>query len=137
MCTPELLTLLIWYRYDWLFLRALVTAGYLGWIAFALTTVISHHVVTEGVSRIKYFPAVLYSSFIAVQLASIIFLQQSPWRYYLYSFFPVYFWQEVFVRKDILAKGGKILLAHIKTPAAYVTLAIKTLSYIAALEAIV
>ena len=79
----------------------------------------------------------LYFSFIAVQLASIIFLQKSPWRYYLYAFFPVYFWQEVYVRKDILASGGKILLAHIKTPAAYATLAIKTLCYIAVLEAIV
>ena len=60
MCTPKLLTLLIWYRYDWLFLRALVTAGYLGWIAFALTTAISHQVVIERVSRIKYFPAVQF-----------------------------------------------------------------------------
>ena len=30
--------------YDWLFLRVLVSAGYLGWIAFALTTVIDMHV---------------------------------------------------------------------------------------------
>ncbi|KAK2626381.1 hypothetical protein QTJ16_004643 [Diplocarpon rosae] len=30
--------------YDWLFLRALITIGYLGWIAFALTTVIDLHV---------------------------------------------------------------------------------------------
>ena len=92
---------------------------------------------TEGVPSIKYFPVVYYSSTIAIQLASVIFLQKSPWRYYLYAFFPVYFWQEVFVRKDILSKGGKILFAHIKTPAAYATLAIKTLFYIAALEAIV
>ena len=30
--------------YDWLFLRALITIGYLGWIAFALTTVVDLHV---------------------------------------------------------------------------------------------
>ncbi|RPB28672.1 PigN-domain-containing protein [Terfezia boudieri ATCC MYA-4762] len=125
--------------YDWLFLRTLVTAGYLGWIAFALTTVISHHVVTNEAVKAKYFPTVLFSSAVAVALASIIFLQQSSWRYYLYAFFPVYFWQEVFVRKDALITGGKILLAqaHINTPAAYANLSIKAIGYLATLEAIV
>jgi len=49
----------------------------------------------------------------------------------------VYFWQEVFVRRDALAKGKKILLAQVKTPAAYAALFMKTMGYIAALEAIV
>ena len=43
------------------------------------------------------------------------------------------------MRKDVFIKGGKILLAHahINTPAAYTNLAIKTVGYLAALEAIV
>lgn len=93
--------------------------------------------VTDKAVKVEYFPTILLPGAIAVALASIIFLQQSSWRYYLYAFFPVYFWQEVFVKKDALMKGGKILLAHIKTPAAYASLAVKTVGYIAALEAIV
>ena len=114
-----------------------MTAGYLGWIVFALTTVVSHHVVTDKNIHVDYFPTVLFSGSIAIGLASFIFMQQSSWRYYLYAFFPVYFWQEVFVRKDALIKGGRILLSHIKAPAAYASLAVKTVGYIAALEAIV
>ncbi|KAF8416965.1 Phosphatidylinositolglycan class N-domain-containing protein [Tirmania nivea] len=120
--------------YDWLFLRTLVSAGYLGWIAFAITTVISHHVVTDKSVKAEYFPTILFSGAAAVAFASIIFLQQSSWRYYLYAFFPVYFWQEVFVRKDALIK---VLRARINTPAAYANLAIKSFGYLAALEAIV
>ena len=35
--------------YDWLFLRVLVTIGYLGWIAFALTTAVDLHVLQHDV----------------------------------------------------------------------------------------
>lgn len=93
--------------------------------------------VTEKAVKVDYFPTVIISGSLAVGLASLIYMQQSSWRYYLYAFFPVYFWQEVFVKKDALVTGGKILFAHIKTPAAYASLAIKTVGYVAALEAIV
>lgn len=93
--------------------------------------------VREKTARIEYFPAILFFGAIGGALASVIILQKSSWRYYLYAFFPVYFWQEVFVRKDALIKGSRILFAHVKTPAAYANVAIKTVGYIAALEAIV
>jgi phosphatidylinositol glycan class N len=62
--------------YDWLFLRALVTIGYLGWIAFALTTVVDLHVLhgktktsrTLRPSMLLYDKISLCSSFISLVL---------------------------------------------------------------------
>ncbi|KAF8477369.1 Phosphatidylinositolglycan class N-domain-containing protein [Kalaharituber pfeilii] len=125
--------------YDWLFLRTLVTAGYLGWIAFALTTVITHHVVSDTGRNESTIASAVRISFLSIfiVIGAALFLQQSPWRYYLYAFFPVYFWAEVFSRKDALVHGGRRLFGHINAPGAYACLATKTVGYLVTLEAMV
>ncbi|OBT60767.1 hypothetical protein VE03_09750 [Pseudogymnoascus sp. 23342-1-I1] len=100
--------------YDWLFLRALITLGYVGWIAFALTTVIDLHVLhgttetSRSVGSVVFFASVLvalYASFVA---------SKSPVMYYLYAAFPVAFWEEVYARRKSLAAGRKVLFAEVK-----------------------
>ncbi|RPA72718.1 PigN-domain-containing protein [Ascobolus immersus RN42] len=84
--------------YDWLFLRTLVTAGYLGWIAYAVTTVLDMHVL-GGAGEAKR-TAMSSSFFVSVLIAiyAVLFIQQSPIFYYAYAFFPAFFWEEVSAR---------------------------------------
>ena len=77
--------------YDWLFLRTLITLGYLGWIAFALTTVVDTYVLhnTAKAERTVFF-SVFFLGLLA-SLYSIFIVQESRPTYYFYAFFPVYF----------------------------------------------
>jgi GPI ethanolamine phosphate transferase 1 len=101
--------------YDWLFLRALITVGYLGWIAFALTTVIDLHVL-QGTTQPKRSlgGTVLFSSALAALYASFI-ASRSPLTYYAYAFFPVVFWEEVYARRESLVNGRRALFGHIQS----------------------
>ncbi|KAL1641323.1 Glycosyl phosphatidyl inositol anchor synthesis [Diplodia intermedia] len=123
--------------YDWLFLRALVTLGYLGWIAFAITTVIDMHVLhgTTETSR-STFSTVVFSS-IGVALFSVLIAQKSALTYYGYAIFPVMFWEEVYARREALKKGKDVLFEHVKTPKDKIGLVIKSVASIGLLEAIV
>jgi phosphatidylinositol glycan class N len=123
--------------YDWLFLRTIVTAGYLGWIAYALTTVIDLHVLHgSSESNRTWFTT---SSFIAilVGLFSIFIYQKSSWRYYVYGIFPVFFWEEVFAQRKALQAGRQILLGHVQSIGGYVALLVQATLFLGILEALV
>ncbi|KFA73632.1 hypothetical protein S40288_02611 [Stachybotrys chartarum IBT 40288] len=117
--------------YDWLFLRALVTIGYLGWIAFALTTVLDMFVVQETISPKRTVAQVLGFSSVLVALYAYFIVCTSPLTYYIYAFFPVIFWEEVYARKQILGEGRKALFGHIRTPGAIFGLLMQAIIYIA------
>ncbi|KLU85987.1 hypothetical protein MAPG_05006 [Magnaporthiopsis poae ATCC 64411] len=116
--------------YDWLFLRALITIGYLGWMAFALATVVDVHVLHGRVAPARDVPgAVIFSSVLLVLYASFIMSGSSP-TYYAYAFFPVFFWEEVYARRQTLAEGRRVLFAHIKPGASLLSFVINTAIYI-------
>lgn len=123
--------------YDWFFLRTLVTAGYLGWIAFAITTVIDLHVLQGETETLRSVPSMIAFSSILVALYSVLFIQQSSWIYYAYSFFPVMFWEEVFARRAALIKGKEALFGYISSPWDAVLLIVKGFAFLALLEALV
>ena len=123
--------------YDWLFLRALVTMGYLGWVAYALTTVIDQHVLhsTSTAERTPFSNAVVASA--AVVLYSYLIAQHSPLNYYGYAIFPLFFWEEVFARKQALMAGYKILFGQVNGAKGYGAFAFEALIFIAVLQALV
>lgn len=123
--------------YDWLFLRALVTIGYLGWIAFALTTVLDMFVVQETISPKRTVAEVLGFSSVLVALYAYFIVCTSPLTYYVYAFFPVIFWEEVYARKQILVEGRKALFGHIRTPGAVFGLLMQAVIYIAIIVSLV
>jgi GPI ethanolamine phosphate transferase 1 len=123
--------------YDWLFLRALITIGYLGWMAYALTTVIDLHVLqaTTGPSRsllgVSAFSSVLmalYGSFI---------ISGSPLTYYAYAFFPVFFWEEVYARRESLRKGRDVLFGHVDSSSGILAFVFNTAVYIGIIVSLV
>jgi phosphatidylinositol glycan class N len=123
--------------YDWLFLRAIVTLGYLGWIAFAITTVIDLHVL-HGKNEVARNPAVT-AGFISalVALYSVLLLRRCPLTYYAYASFPIVFWEEVVARRKALIAGRDALLVHVKSANDYISLALLSLASVGLLEALV
>lgn len=99
--------------YDWLFLRALITVGYLGWIAFALTTVIDLHVVHGRAETSRTMAGTAFFSSILVILYASFVVSKSPITYYAYAIFPIGFWEEVYARRMALVEGRKVLFRHV------------------------
>ncbi len=123
--------------YDWLFLRALVTIGYLGWIAYALTTVLDLHVLNGQHQPSRTLVGSTIFSSILVLLYSSFIISQSPASYYVYAFFPVFFWEEVYARRESLAEGRKVLFGHVKSGSSIVSFFINSALYVAVIESLV
>jgi GPI ethanolamine phosphate transferase 1 len=123
--------------YDWLFLRALVTIGYLGWIAFALTTVIDLHIL-HGKTETSRTPisTIFFSSVLLILFASFI-ASKSPITYYAYAIFPVAFWEEVFARRKALMEGKNILSSNITSAGGRIILILKAIIYLGLIECLV
>ncbi|KXL44681.1 hypothetical protein M433DRAFT_21127 [Acidomyces richmondensis BFW] len=122
--------------YDWLFLRTLVTLGYVGWIAFAITTAVDIFMLKGKINGSRTTASITAFSSVLISLYSFLFIQSSPLTYYAYAFFPVMFWEEVFVRRRALLEGKKRLFAKISQKDA-LTLALNLFAYIAILEVMV
>ncbi|OQE39240.1 hypothetical protein PENCOP_c007G03750 [Penicillium coprophilum] len=123
--------------YDWLFLRTIVSVGYLGWIAYALTTVIDLHVLHGTSDSHRTTASISFFSSILVALFSVFLYQGSSWRYYFYAFFPVYFWEEVFARRKALVAGRQIVLGHVCSFTGYLKFGLQLLAFLGVMEAMV
>lgn len=123
--------------YDWLFLRALITIGYLGWIAYALTTVIDLHVLQGTAASERSITTTMIFSSILVLLYSFFIIDKSPLTYYAYALFPVLFWEEVFARRKGCVAGIKVLLQQIDGPSGYVSFGLQLALYLVVLEGLV
>lgn len=123
--------------YDWLFLRALITVGYLGWIAYAITTVINLYVVPTSSAPNRSISTVLgFSSILAALYASFI-ASRSPSTYYAYAFFPVVFWEEVYAQRLSLREGGRVLFGHIGSAGRIAAFAVNAIAYCAIVVSLV
>lgn len=90
-------------RYDRYVLRFIVTTGYAGWMIFSALHVLHTHVVpststtteqtgSEGVSILDVLTTVA-----SVTTAGAFAYQRSPWTYYLYAAFPIYFGRSILI----------------------------------------
>ncbi|KAM0438874.1 hypothetical protein ACHAPT_001635 [Fusarium lateritium] len=122
--------------YDWLFLRALITIGYLGWIAYALTTVLSLYVLQQSVPPQRTLLGFVFFSSILVGLYASFIVSTSPPSYYLYTFFPVLFWEEVYARRSSISQGCQALFGHIKSGGAVATLIFNIVLYIGIIQSL-
>lgn len=123
--------------YDWLFLRALVSAGYLGWIAFAITTVIDMHVLHGETHTSRSLATSATFGAFAVALFSLLLVRKAPITYYLYAIFPPIFWEEVVARRQAIQLGGRALFSGISSSKRQLILGLKALAFVAFLEALV
>lgn len=123
--------------YDWLFLRTLITLGYLGWMAYAITSVIDLHVLkgTEPPSR-TLGGNIFFSATLAVIYASLI-VSRSPSTYYAYAFFPVFFWEEVYARRRSLSRGQQVLFGHMLSGSDILAFALNATAYVGVIFSLV
>ncbi|KHJ35658.1 putative phosphatidylinositolglycan class n [Erysiphe necator] len=122
--------------YDWLFLRALITIGYLGWIAFALSIVIDLHVL-HGKTQVSrtIFSNTAFSSVLLLLYSSFI-ISKSPYTYYAYAIFPVAFWEEVYARRTILIEVKNLLFENLKPDSSIILLSLKATVGLALIESL-
>lgn len=120
--------------YDWLFLRALITIGYLGWMAYAITTVIDLFVVGQKFKPQRSAIGLAFFSSVLVALYASFIISQSSVTYYLYAIFPVFFWEEVFACRKSLGEGRKILFAQVKSPSAMLSFGLYVIIYVGVIE---
>lgn len=122
--------------YDWLFLRAVITVGYLGWMAFALTTVIDLHVLQGSTQAQRSLTSVASFSSVLVVLYATFIASHSPITYYAYAFFPVFFWEEVFARRHSVIKGRQALFGHVQSGPKMANLILGSISYLGIIESL-
>jgi phosphatidylinositol glycan class N len=99
----------IHYRYDWFFLKSVITLGYLGWMAYCIIFVIQKYVKeplkTPG-RRKKSEDAPGLWNLIALGVLASMFvmltLKKSPFQYYLYGLCPIFFWNEVIKKRSVV-----------------------------------
>ncbi|KAJ2725463.1 Glycosyl phosphatidyl inositol anchor synthesis [Coemansia sp. Cherry 401B] len=122
-------------RYDWLLLRSIVSAGYLGWIMFSLLYIFRSYVLPQsGPCRSRRAGAVaLVGLLVFAAFAAMFYRQGSPAMYYAYTAFPVYFWTDVLQQGPLLQQiaGSYARLSVRWRPVAFVGV------YVAILEALV
>lgn len=123
--------------YDWLFLRALVTVGYLGWIAFALTTVIDLHVLHGKTKTSRSGSTTVFFGAISAALFSLLVARKAPFTYYLYAVFPPFFWEEVVARQESLFSGSKALFGGNWSRSGWVIFVLQACAFLGVLEALV
>jgi len=123
--------------YDWLFLRALVTTGYLGWIAFALTTVIDMHVLHSKTQTSRTLATSVSFSAVSAVLFSLLVMRRVPITYYAYAIFPPIFWEEVVARREALILGSRKLMRDIQGKPRAMLLGLQALAFVAVLELLV
>lgn len=123
--------------YDWLFLRILVTMGYLGWIAYALATVVDLHVLHGQTEAQRSFGSNVFFSSVLVALFALLIVQRAPYSYYLYAIFPPFFWEEVWARRSALLKGKEALFGHLTSKKDIFRIALHLLAFVGVLEALV
>lgn len=123
--------------YDWLFLRVLISMGYLGWMAYATTTVIDVHVLHGASANERSSVSLVFFSSVLVLLYASFIISESPITYYAYAIFPVYFWEEVFARRSGLIAGLKKLFGNSSVSTSYLFFGAEALAFVAVLEGLV
>ncbi len=123
--------------YDWLFLRALITIGYLGWITYGITTVIDLHVLHGAFPDERTTGSLVAFSSIFVAMYSFFIIERSPVTYYGYAFFPVFFWEEVFARRKALISGSRILFGDVKGFSDSISLIVQAFFFLLVIEGLV
>ncbi|KAI9475586.1 MAG: Phosphatidylinositolglycan class N-domain-containing protein [Benjaminiella poitrasii] len=103
--------------YDWLFLRGVVTAGYVGWCIFCLQFVIKRFVLLSPQSQAQMtaksqIMITLFSLLILGGLYIMLWIQRMPKMYYAYVFFPVFFWNRVFSNCRVLLEALRLSLKN-------------------------
>jgi GPI ethanolamine phosphate transferase 1 len=79
----------------------------------------------------------LVAGIVAVGLAVVLFIQDSPVIYYAYAGFPVFFWEHVLSNRETIWLGLQVLTQRDGKQVSLITVATQSILYIGILESLV
>jgi len=91
--------------YNWLMLRSIVTLGFIGWITYSFIIFLRLFILEKEIPTTTSFLNLVVFSSIGLIFNYILFYQRSPFNYYMYLLFPIYFWSQITSKNVVLKQG--------------------------------
>ncbi|AGO12246.1 AaceriAEL113Cp [[Ashbya] aceris (nom. inval.)] len=91
--------------YNWRFIRSIVTLGFIGWITYSFTIFLRLFILEKDYAM-KTSPQNLAAfGALTIALNYVLYYQRSPFNYYMYLLFPLFFWSQILTNSSILHDG--------------------------------
>ncbi|EGV62252.1 Glycosyl phosphatidyl inositol anchor synthesis [Yamadazyma tenuis] len=98
--------------YNWVFLRTMVSLGFLGWIVFSFIIFLKLFILKESIQEQAHVSYNIVFGLVSTGILYMLYYQHSPFNYYMYSTFPLYFWYNILINKRNLVTGLDDLLKN-------------------------
>lgn len=102
--------------YNWRFIRTIVTLGFLGWIVYSFSIFLRLFILNRDYNSHKSLLNYFIFGSLTIILNYVLYYQKAPFNYYMYLFFPLIFWSEIFTDRVVLDDGVKEFLKGISIP---------------------
>ncbi|CUS24684.1 LAQU0S18e01926g1_1 [Lachancea quebecensis] len=91
--------------YNWQFTRTIVTFGFVGWITYSFIIFLRLFILTKEYQLKTTIANITIFGVLSLVLNYVLYYQRSPFNFYMYLMFPLFFWSQIFKSKIILSDG--------------------------------
>lgn len=93
--------------YNWILIRTIVTMGFIGWISYSFMVFVKSFILKDEPKNTVGDNYLALSAFIVLGsfMTYVLYYQNSPFNFYMYLLFPLYFWYQITKNLRVLQKG--------------------------------